>query len=52
MALEQEEAFTKMIPMGRLGNPDDMAKAALFLCSDLSSYLAGAVIVADGGWTM
>lgn len=42
-------AFEKRIPMGRLGEPDDIGKVALFLASDMSSYLAGAQIVVDGG---
>jgi NAD(P)-dependent dehydrogenase (short-subunit alcohol dehydrogenase family) len=40
------------IPMGRFGQPDDIAKAALFLASDLSAYITGATIPVDGGWTM
>ena len=45
-ALEQFEA---MIPMGRMGDPDDIGRAALFLASDLSSYMTGSQIVVDGG---
>ncbi len=37
------------IPMHRMGSPDDMGRVALFLASDLSSYLTGSQIVADGG---
>ena len=39
------------IPMGRFGTSSEMAKAALFLASDDSSYVAGAELVADGGMT-
>jgi len=36
-------------PLGRLGAIDDIANASLFLCSDLSSYVNGAILVVDGG---
>lgn len=36
-------------PLQRLGRPEDIADAALYLCSDLSSWVTGEVIVADGG---
>jgi len=38
------------IPMGRLAEPSDVANSALFLASDLSSYITGATIVVDGGY--
>lgn len=43
------EAFKKRIPMGRFGEPDDIGKVALFLASDMSSYMTGSQIVVDGG---
>ena len=43
------EGFEAMIPMGRMGHPDDIGRAALFLASDLSSYMTGSQIVVDGG---
>jgi NAD(P)-dependent dehydrogenase (short-subunit alcohol dehydrogenase family) len=37
------------LPLGRIGLPDDIANAALFLCSDRSSWITGQVLVIDGG---
>ncbi len=48
---EQEmlDHYIPMMPIKRIGYPEDIAKIVLFLCSDLSDYLCGEVIVADGG---
>jgi len=43
------EAFLAQVPMKRMGAPDDIARAAVFLASDLASYITGAQIVVDGG---
>ena len=43
------EQRLKDIPMGRLGEPDEVAKVALFLASDLSAYMTGTVLEVTGG---
>ena len=39
------------IPLNRIGDPEEMANVAAFLCSDEASFVTGAAILADGGWT-
>ena len=45
------DAALAAVPAGRLGQPEEMANVALFLASDLASYVTGAAFVADGGLT-
>lgn len=48
---ELAESLLSHIPLGRPGEPKDIAPAALFLASDDASYVTGTVLVVDGGWT-
>lgn len=43
--------FERRTPMGRLAKPEEIASVAAFLLSDLASYVTGAVLPVDGGWT-
>ena len=43
------EGFLAKIPMHRMGEPDDIGKVALFLASDMASYMTGTQVVVDGG---
>lgn len=45
------EAFLKMIPAGRIGEPEDIANLALYLASDESDFMTGQVLIVDGGQT-
>ena len=49
---KQQEAFFAQIPMTRFGEPEEVAKAILFLASDLSSYITGHVLHITGGLGM
>jgi len=46
------EAFTRAIPLGRLGQPDDLAGAIAFLGSEDAAFVTGQVLSVSGGLTM
>ena len=50
-AEEAKKQFAAIIPLSRLGDTTELANAALFLASSDSSYVTGADLVVDGGWT-
>ena len=49
---ELRPTFEASIPMGRLGRPEELAPLAVYLASDASSYMTGATLVIDGGYTL
>jgi 2-hydroxycyclohexanecarboxyl-CoA dehydrogenase len=49
---EALEKIAKGIPLGRLGTPDDIANAVIFLASDRANFITGQTISVDGGYTM
>lgn len=47
---EAEKAFENMEPIGRMGRPEEVAEAAIWLCSDAASFVTGDAMAVDGGW--
>ena len=48
---EMEKAFHAAVPMGRIGGPDAISAAAVFMASPGSKYMTGQEVVVDGGWS-
>lgn len=46
-----EKALTAQYALGRMGEPEDIAKAVLFLSSPSSSFVTGQTLSVDGGWS-
>ena len=46
---QQREAYVRQIPLGRLGQPQDIGNAAVFLCSDEASFITGVTLPVSGG---
>jgi len=49
---EMAAKWQELTPMGRFGQPEEIASIALFLASEASSYMTGSVVVSDGGYTL
>jgi NAD(P)-dependent dehydrogenase (short-subunit alcohol dehydrogenase family) len=47
---ETEKQFTEMEPVGRMGNPEEIAEAVIWLCSDAASFITGIALPVDGGF--
>ena len=43
--------IARAIPLGRIGTPEEVGRCALFLASDEASYVTGANLIVDGGWS-
>ena len=46
------DTFLARLPLGRMGEPDDVAKVVLFLASAAADYMTGSVVLVDGGYLL
>ena len=49
---ELRAQFLAKIPAGRFGQPEEIARLALYLCSEDAGFITGTDVVIDGGWTV
>jgi glucose 1-dehydrogenase len=49
---EAYDALMTLVPYGRIGEPEDIARAAIWLASDQSDYVVGTTLFVDGGMTL
>ncbi len=48
---QMQDIADRVVPMGRLAQPQEIARVAVFLCSDAASYMTGAMVYVDGGYS-
>jgi NAD(P)-dependent dehydrogenase (short-subunit alcohol dehydrogenase family) len=49
VSAEQRKAISRTVPLGRMGQPEDIGEAAAFLASDAASFITGATLPVSGG---
>jgi NAD(P)-dependent dehydrogenase (short-subunit alcohol dehydrogenase family) len=51
-SLKDKKRFLPLIPWARMGEPEDIANAVVFLASEKADYITGQTLIVDGGWTL